>query len=123
MQAKVAADLWLQAQGAAPGLAFRSGIVAAQTPIRPLLPQQHQRVARLGLVMDNLKSDWNFSEQLYEKRGFEAKMQDLVGDLKLDDRLRQQGEDDRKERERCGWDAVHWRYGMGSTDDERGIRW
>ena len=50
-------------------------------------------------------------------------MQDLIGDIELDERLRQQGEDDRKERERRGWDAVHWRYGTGSTDDERGIRW
>ena len=64
-----------------------------------------------------------FAEQLYEKRGFEAKMQDLIGDVELDDRLRQQGEDDRKERERRGWDAVHWRYGTGSTDDERGVWW
>ena len=63
-----------------------------------------------------------FAEQLYEKRGFEAKMQDLIGDVELDDRLRQQGEDDRKERERRGWDAAHWRYGTGSTDNERGIR-
>ena len=30
-----------------------------------------------------------FAEQLYEKRGFEAKMQDLIGDVELDDRLRQ----------------------------------
>ena len=50
-------------------------------------------------------------------------MQDLIGDVELDDRLRQQGEGDRKERERRGWDAVHWRYGTGSTDDERGVRW
>ena len=64
-----------------------------------------------------------FAEQLYEKRGFEAKMQDLIGDVELDERLRQQGEDDRKERERRGWDAVHWRYGTGSTGDEGGIRW
>ena len=64
-----------------------------------------------------------FAEQLYEKRGFEAKIQDLIGDIEPDERLRQQGEDDRKERERRGWDAVHWRYGTGSTDDERNIRW
>ena len=30
-----------------------------------------------------------FAEQLYEKRGFEAKMQDLIGDVELDERLRQ----------------------------------
>ena len=42
-----------------------------------------------------------------QKRGFEAKMQDLIGDVELGDRLRQQGEDDRKERERRGWGAVH----------------
>ena len=64
-----------------------------------------------------------FAEQLYEKRGFEAKMQDLIGDVELDERLRQQGEDDRKERERRGWDAVHWRYGTGITGDEGGTRW
>ena len=64
-----------------------------------------------------------FAEQLYDKRGFEAKMQDLIGDVELDDRLRQQGEDDRKERERRGWDAVHLRCGTGSTDGERGISW
>ena len=65
-----------------------------------------------------------FAEQLYEKRGFEAKkMQDIIGDIELDDHLRQQGEDDRKERERRSWGAVHWRYGTGSADDERGIRW
>ena len=63
-----------------------------------------------------------FAGQLYENRGFEAKTQDLIGDVQLDDCLRQQGEDDRKERERRGWDAAHWRYGTGSTDDERGIR-
>ena len=50
-------------------------------------------------------------------------MQDLISDVKLNDCLRQQGEDDRKARERRGWDAVHWRYGTGSTDDERDIRW
>ena len=51
-------------------------------------------------------------------------MQDLIGDVEeLDDCLRQQGEDDREERERRGWDAVHWHYGTGSTDDDRGIRW
>ena len=33
---------------------------------------------------------------------FEAKMQDLIGDIKLDERLRQHGEDDMKERERRG---------------------
>ena len=59
-----------------------------------------------------------FAGQLYEKRGLETKMQDLIGDVQLDDCLRQQGEDDRKERQRRGWDAVHWRYGTGSTDDE-----
>ena len=64
-----------------------------------------------------------FAEKLHEKRGFDAKMQDLIGHVELDDRLRQQGEDDRKERERRGGDAVNWRYGTGSTDDERGIRW
>ena len=32
-----------------------------KTPIRPLWPQQRRRVARWGLAMDNLKSDWNFS--------------------------------------------------------------
>ena len=32
-------------------------------------------------------------------------MQDLIGDVELDERLRQQGEDDRKERERRGWDG------------------
>ena len=50
-------------------------------------------------------------------------MQDLIGDIELDERLRQQGEEDRKERERRGWDAVYCWYGTGSTDDERGIRW
>ena len=50
-------------------------------------------------------------------------MHDLIGDVELDDRLRQQGEDDSKKREMRGWGAVHWRYGTGSTDDERGIRW
>ena len=64
-----------------------------------------------------------FAEQLYENRGFEGEMQDLIGDVELNDRLRQQGGDGKKERERSGWDAVHWRYGTGSTDDERGIRW
>ena len=43
-----------------------------------------------------------FAEHLYEKRGFDAKVQDPIGDVKLDDCVRQQGEDDRKERERCG---------------------
>ena len=30
-----------------------------------------------------------FAEKLHEKRGFDAKMQDLIGDVELDDRLRQ----------------------------------
>ena len=42
-------------------------------------------------------------------------------------RRSRQGEDDRKERERRGWDALldaaYWRYGTGSTDDERAVRW
>ena len=49
-----------------------------------------------------------FAEKLYEKRGFEMKTQALIGDVELDDRLRYQGEDNRQERERRGWDAVHW---------------
>ena len=49
-------------------------------------------------------------------------MQDLIRDVELDDWLRQQGEDDRKERESRGWGAVHWRYGTGSTDGEFGVR-
>ena len=64
-----------------------------------------------------------FAEKLHEKRGLGAKMQDLVGDVELDDRLRQQGEVDREGRKRRGKGAVHWRYGTGSTDDERDIRW
>ena len=49
-------------------------------------------------------------------------MQDLIGDVELDDRLRQQGEDDdRKERERRGWDMAQAApttsgvFGGGST--------
>ena len=34
-------------------------------------------------------------------------MQDLIGDIELDERLRQQGDDDMNEWERRGWDAVH----------------
>ena len=64
-----------------------------------------------------------FAGKLHEKRGFDAKTQDLIGGVELDDRLQQQDEDDRKERKRRGWGAVHWRYGTGSTDGERGIRW
>ena len=37
-----------------------------------------------------------FAEQLYEKRGLETKMQDLIGDVELNELLRQQDEDDRK---------------------------
>ena len=45
-------------------------------------------------------------------------MQALIGVVELDDRLRYQGEGNRQERERRGWDAAHWRYGTGSTDEE-----
>ena len=34
------------------------GFPAKETPNRPLLPQQRRRVARWGLAMGNLKSDW-----------------------------------------------------------------
>ena len=60
-----------------PGLAWRrdravrrkstsraSATGPVKTPIRPLLPQQRRNVARWGLAMDNLKSDWGFSASL-----------------------------------------------------------
>ena len=31
-----------------------------KTPNRPSLPQHHRRVARSGLAMGNLESDWDF---------------------------------------------------------------
>ena len=93
------------------------------TPVEEVTTPKRRRSEIRYSDKQRLERFQTFAEQLYEKRGFEAKMQDLIGDVKLDGRLRQQGEDARKEWERRGWDAVHWRCGTGSTDDERGIRW
>ena len=67
-----------------------------------VMPPKRRRSEIRYSAKQGLERFWAFVAQLYETRGFEAKTQDLVGDAKLDDYLRQQGEDDMKERERRG---------------------
>ena len=99
------------------------GKVLGMAPVEEVATPKRRRSEIRYSDKQGLERFRAFADQLCEKWGFEAKVQGRIGDVELDDRLRQQGEDGRKERERRGWDAVYWRYGTASTDDERGIRW
>ena len=48
-----------------------------------------------------------YSGKLYEKRELARKMQDLAGNIALNDILAQQGAEDRAKRERVGWEQVY----------------
>ena len=61
----------------------------------------------------------DFAENFFDKRGLNATMESLIGNVVLDEKLQQRAALERDESERRGWEQEHWRPAGAGRDGVR----
>ena len=74
----------------------------------PDLPQRHKSQIRYS-DKKRVARFRTYAADLYDKQGVTEKIQELIGDLELNDTLTELGREEREAEAEKGWDTCHWR--------------